>query len=176
VAHLSGESVFLKSSRVVALLVVFILAVAGGWYYVSHRSGGAGDHVTVYYTQLDGKTEVSYTVTLGPARDRKSVAFYAATQALAGPPEAVEAIRFPNGTHARTLVLDGKTAVVDLSPEVKNTGGGSFDEAGMFKALVWTLTALPGIEAVSVRIDGSQVATLPGGHLELDEPLSRSSW
>jgi len=125
---------------------------------------------------LDGTTEGSYNVTLGPARDRKSVAFYAATQAVAGPPQGIEAIRFPAATHVRALDLEGKTALVDLSPEVKNGGGGSFDESGMFKSLVWTLTALPGIDAVSVRIDGSQLATLPGGHLALDEPLSRSSW
>ena len=121
-------------------------------------------------------SEVPYSVSLGPARDVKSVAFYAATQAVAGPPAGVDAIRFPQGTHVRALDIDGRTAIVDLSPDVKNTGGGSFDEAGMFKSLVWTLTALPGISAVSVRVDGAQIATLPGGHLELDEPLSRANW
>ena len=132
----------------------------------------------MYYTKLDGVTEAPYSVTLGPARDRQSVAFYAATQAVAGPPEGTEAIRFPQGTHVRALDLNASTstAIVDLSSDVKNTGGGSFDEAGMFKSLVWTLTALPGITAVSVRVEGAQVATLPGGHLELDEPLSRASW
>ena len=174
-----GRAGFLKSSRFVALLAVFILAAAASWYFLGHRGGGgnvAADRITVYYTKLDGTTEGSYTVTLGPARDRKSVAFYAATQAVAGPPQGIEAIRFPPATHVRALDLDGKTANVDLSSEVKNGGGGSFDESGMFKSLVWTLTALPGIEAVSFRIDGSQLATLPGGHLALDEPLSRTSW
>jgi spore germination protein GerM len=153
------------------------IAAAGGWYFLSHRGGGVSqDRVTVYYTKVDGRSEEPYSVTLGPARDRKSVAFYAATQAVAGPPQGVEGIRFPTGTHVLGLELDGKTAVVDLSPEVKNTGGGSFDESGMFKALVWTLTAQPGIESVAIHVNGSQVATLPGGHLELDEPLSRSSW
>jgi spore germination protein GerM len=170
----------MKFSRFVALLVVFAVALAAGWYYFSsgQRSGSvvSGGTVTVYYTKLDGKTEQPYSVTLGPARDGKSVAFYAATQAVAGPPAGVEAIRFPPGTHVKSLDIANGTAIVDLSAEVKSTGGGSFDEAGMFKGLVWTLTALPGIESVSVRVNGSQVATLPGGHLELDAPLSRSSW
>ena len=169
----------MKTSRFVALLAVFVLGLVAGWYYFTNVQGNTGVSratVTVYYTKIDGKTEEPYSVTLGPARDRKSVAFYAATQAVAGPPAAVEAIRFPTGTHVRSVDLDGSTATVDLSPEVRATAGGSFDEAGMFKSLVWTLTALPGINAVSVRIDGAQVATLPGGHLELDEPLSRSSW
>jgi spore germination protein GerM len=169
----------MKISRLVALLAVFVLGLVAGWYYFTLGQRNAGVSramVTVYYTKIDGKTEEAYNVTLGPARDRKSVAFYAATQAVAGPPAGVEAIRFPAGTHVRSLDLDGSTAVVDLSPEVRASAGGSFDEGGMFKSLVWTLTALPGINAVSVRVDGSQVATLPGGHLELDEPLSRSSW
>jgi spore germination protein GerM len=132
--------------------------------------------VTVYYTALDGKTEKPYSVTLGPARDLRSVAFYAATQAVAGPPQDVDAIRFPPGTHVRALDVDKGTAIVDLSGDVNKFGGGSFDEGGMFKSLVWTLTAIHGIDAVSIRVEGARVATLPGGHLELDEPLSRSSW
>jgi spore germination protein GerM len=160
-----------------ALLVVLVLAVVAGWYYFSYHGNNApSGSVTVYYTKFDGQTEVPYTVTLGPAHDLRSVAFYAATQAVAGPPPNIDAIRFPAGTHVRAVDLNGATAVVDLSQDVKNTGGGSLDEGGMFKSLVWTLTALHGVEAVSIRVEGSRVATLPGGHLELDEPLSRSSW
>jgi spore germination protein GerM len=163
--------------RGIALLIIFGIAVAAGWYYFSYRpSQVSGATVTVYYTAIDGKTEVPYQVSLGPARDRKSVAFYAATQAVAGPPQNVQAIRFPPGTHLLNLDFNGRTAIVDLSPDVDKFGGGSFDEGGMFKALVWTLTGLKGIDAVAIRVDGSKVATLPGGHLELDEPLSRSSW
>jgi len=169
----------MKTSRLVALLAVFVLAVVAGWFYFLRTPQGGGvsaDRIAIYYTKIDGKTEDSFSVTLGPARDRKSVAFYAATQAVAGPPQGVDAIRFPQGTHVRSVDLTGSTAIVDLSSDVKNTGGGSYDESGMFKSLVWTLTALPGIDAVQVRVDGAQVATLPGGHLALDEPLSRASW
>jgi spore germination protein GerM len=164
--------------RGLALITVFVLAIAAGWYYVSHRGGNnvKSGTVTVYYTKYDGTTEVPYSVTLGTAHDTQSVAFYAATQAVAGPGPNVEAIRFPSGTHLLSLDLHEGTAVVDLSGDVNKFGGGSFDENGMFKSLVWTLTAIHGIEAVSVRVDGSRVTTLPGGHLELDEPLSRSSW
>ena len=54
--------------------------------------------------------------------------------------------------------------------------GGSFAETGEFKALVWTLTGLPGVSAVQIEVDGAKVATLPGGHLELEQPLARSSF
>jgi len=163
--------------RGIALVTVFVLALALGWHFLGPHGGSVSKStVTVYYTKFDGQTEVPYTVTLGTAHDVKSVAFYAATQAVAGPPQSVDAIRFPSGTHVRALDLDGTTAIVDISSDIDKWGGGSLDEAGMMKSLVWTLTAIHGIDAVSIRVDGSRVATLPGGHLELDEPLSRSSW
>ena len=77
----------------------------------------------------------------------------------------------------RAVDVLGSTADVDLSEEIAASAEGGFAESAEFKALVWTLTqpAL-GITSVKVRIDGARVATLPGGHLYLDEPLSRSSF
>lgn len=161
-----------------ALIALFFVAVAAAWW-ATHRTTtpGVGDAVTVYYAKTDGTTLVPWRVSLGSARDRSSVAFYAATQCLAGPPPSVEAVRFPAGTRVRSLDLDGTTADVDLSREVDSSAEGGFVEAAEFKALVWTLTQPGlGIDAVRVRVEGSRIATLPGGHLELDEPLSRSSF
>ncbi len=73
--------------------------------------------------------------------------------------------------------VQGSTADVDISKEVASSAEGGFAESAEFKALVWTLTQPQlGFDSVRVRIDGARVATLPGGHLELDEPLSRSSF
>lgn len=113
---------------------------------------------------------------MGPARDLKSVVFYAATQAVAGPPGDIDAIRFPAGTHVRGVNVEGTTADVDLSREVKSPSGGSLGETGEFKSLVWTLTRIPGIDGVRVLVDGMRLDALPGGHLELDRPLKRSDW
>ncbi len=107
---------------------------------------------------------------------RENMARYAAIQAVAGPPNDIAAIRFPPGTHVQALSLDGSVARVDLSDDVERQAGGSFGETGEFKALVFTLTAVPGIDAVQVTINGARLPTLPGGHLELDEPLHRSDW
>jgi spore germination protein GerM len=135
-----------------------------------------GETITVYYCKVDGTTLVPWKVSLGAARDLRSVAFYATAQVLAGPPSGTEAIRFPAGTAVRAVDVSNGKATVDLSSAVESSSGGSFAESGEFKALVWTLTALPGISAVQVRVEGRTLATLPGGHLELDEPLTRSSW
>jgi spore germination protein GerM len=162
--------------RLIAYVALFAVALGAGWWFFNRQSPPAGDHVTVYYTKLDGSTEVPWNVSLGPARDPSSVAFYAATQVIAGPPAGTDAVRFPNGTRVRAVRINASTAAVDISKEVAGLVGGSFAEAAAFKSLVWTMTGLPGISSVTVLVDGARVPTLPGGHFELDEPLTRSSW
>jgi len=163
--------------RALALLALLGVAVYVGYRFATRSASTAiGDTITVYYCKLDGTTLEPWTVTLGAARDLRSVAFYATAQVLAGPSSGTDAVRFPAGTVVRSVDVSAKTATVDLSGAIEKSEGGSFAESGEFKALVWTLTALPGIDAVQVRIDGRVVPTLPGGHLELDEPLTRSSW
>ncbi|HEY4440209.1 MAG TPA: GerMN domain-containing protein [Candidatus Elarobacter sp.] len=166
----------MRTSRALALIVLFFVAVGAAWWWF-HRSPAFGDSITVYYTKPDGTTLAPWRVSLGPARDPQSVAFYAATQAVAGPPPGTDAVRFPAGTRVRSVHVHGTTADVDLSKEVAGSSQeGSFAEAAEFKALVWTLTQ-PSlhVSTVTVTVDGAQVATLPGGHLELDG-LTRSSF
>ncbi|BDE05862.1 hypothetical protein WPS_11380 [Vulcanimicrobium alpinum] len=168
----------MRTSRALVLTVLFVVAIGAAWWFTHRASSTVGDTITVYYTKADGTTLAPWQVTLGPARDRASVAFYAATQTVAGPPSNIEAVRFPPGTRVRAVDVTDAIADVDLSREVAGSSPeGSFAEAAEFKALVWTLTqpAL-GVTSVKVRVDGVRVATLPGGHLELDGPLTRSSF
>lgn len=165
------------------LLLAFVVIVIGSFLVFRHPKSAIGDHINVYYTKTDGTTVVPWSVSMRPpqsgesAEDRLRYAvLYAATQAVAGPDSSVTAIRFPVGTHVRSANVAKNVATVDLSADVKNQAGGSLSESGEFKGLVWTLTALPGIDAVSVKVDGVTVNTLPGGHLELDQPLRRSDW
>ena len=166
----------MTSRRFLVLAAILGIVAVGTFSFLRpHPAPRASGTILVYYTKPDGRTVAPWRVTLGPARDRESVAFYAAEQALAGPASEVEAIRFPPGTTARSVSLSGSTATVDLDKAAAVPQAGSFTESGEFKALVWTLTALPGIKRVAIKIDGAKVALLPGGHLELDEPLDRSS-
>ncbi len=174
----------MKTSRALFLLVLFVLAAIVAWVIVQqHNRTALSERITVYYTKLDGTTEVPWTITVRPQAPGESaierlhnVALYAAVQAVAGPSSTIDAIRFPPGTHVRSIVVDGSTAVVDLSGEVRSAVGGSLGESGEFKSLVWTLTGLPGINAVGVLVNGERLDALPGGHLALDTPLRRSDW
>ena len=173
----------MRNSRVFLLLAVFVLVVTAAWLYFSKKSSTPIDeHITVYYTKNDGSSEVPWSVSMRPqtagesgAEHLQNTALYAAVQAVAGPPSTVPAIRFPIGTVVKSVHVTGSTADVDLSGAIKS-GTGSFEESGEFKALVWTLTALPNVDSVGIRIDGGRLDSLPGGHLELDKPLRRSDW
>jgi len=165
------------------LRAVVIVALLGIAAYVGYRAfvptnpTGTAGTVAVYYVKPDGDALAKWTVSLSPkATDITSVAFYATAQVLAGPPAETPAIRFPAGTVARSVRVSSETATVDLGGKLAASPDGSFAEGGQFKALVWTLTGLHGISAVQVTIDGARVATLPGGHFELDQPLSRRSF
>ena len=173
-----------KSTRVLLLIVLLIAVTLASWLWLEHRAKTMlGANITISYTKMDGTTEVSYPVSLRPplsgessAEHLRNAALYAAVSAVAGPPSSIDAIRFPSGTRVLSVNVTGSTATVDLSSDVERQPGGTFGENGEFKALVYTLTALPGIDTVGVTIDGRTLATLPGGHFELDQPLRRSDF
>jgi spore germination protein GerM len=173
----------MKNSRAFALLILLIVVAFGSWWYLSHRTPAVSNQITVYYTKMDGSSEAAWKLSVSPPKAGTSAgqqlhetAFYAAVQAVAGPPSDAEAIRFPTGTQVNSVTISGSTATVDLSADVEKQPGGSFGENGEFKSLVYTVTALPGINAVQITVAGKKIAALPGGHLELDQPLHRSDW
>jgi hypothetical protein len=172
-----------RSTRLPILVALLAIVAAATWYFYSQRTPTGGETLAVYYTKLDGKTLGNVRVSLRPRQAGESEAehlhntvLYAAVEAVAGPPNAIDAIRFPPGTRVASVAVDGSTATVDLSKEVEQQAGGSFGENGEFKGLVYTLTGIRGIDAVQVTVGGTRLETLPGGHLELDQPLHRSDW
>ena len=173
----------MKNSRWL-FAIVLVAVAAAAWYFLRpHMPSGSGQTLTVYYTKLDGTTLGTWEVSVRAAQSGESaaerlhdVATYAALQSVAGPPPDISAVRFPAGTRVRDVSVSDGTAVVDLSADVGQSNGGTFQENGEFKGLVYTLTGIPSINAVQITIEGRTVETLPGGHLELDAPLRRSDW
>ncbi|TAM75154.1 hypothetical protein EPN44_09555 [bacterium] len=156
-------------------LVIIVAVVVHRWFF-SHPEV-PGSQITVYYVRATDESVVPWPVSLGPARDLKSVAFYAATQCVAGPPSTIgDVVRFPQGTRVLSVTVASGLATVDLSKEVESLVGGGLQESAEFKALTWTMTALPKIRSLQVLVEGRRLPTLPGGHLEIDEPLLRTSW
>lgn len=174
----------MKSSRILVSILVLIVVALGSWWFLAQRTRSPiGSQISVYYTKMDGTSLVDWPVSMrvqqsgeNVAEHLHNVALIAAVQAVAGPPPETPAVRFPPGTHVLSVAVDGTTAVVDLSKQVENPLSGTFGESGEFKGLVYTMTGLPGIDAVQVTVEGQKLQTLPGGHLELDRSLRRSDW
>ncbi|NLY90183.1 MAG: GerMN domain-containing protein [Firmicutes bacterium] len=68
----------------------------------------------------------------------------------------------------RAARREGRRAYVDFSSE--NLFGGSLQETLLVHQIVWTLTALPGIDEVQFLVEGEKRESLMG-HISTDEPL-----
>lgn len=81
----------------------------------------------------------------------------------------------PPGTSLNGIKIEGGTATVDFSKELK-TGhkGGSSGEMVTVSSIVNTLTQFPAVQRVQILIDGSKVETL-AGHLDISGPLGRNA-
>jgi spore germination protein GerM len=169
--------------RTAILVAIFVVMAAAAWYVFAPRGAVVSENLAIYYAKADGTTLGTWSVSTRPRASGESdaehlhnLALYAAVQAVTGPPSDVAAVRFPPTTHVLNVSVAGSTATVDLSTEVTQSAGGSFEENGEFKGLVYTLTGISPINAVQILVAGRKVEALPGGHLELDEPLRRSDW
>ncbi len=175
----------MKTGRFFGLLLILVVVAGGSWWFLAHRAATTPtDTLQVYYTKAsDGTSEVAWNVSMRPpvagesaAEHARNTALYAALQSVIGPANEIQAVRFPTGTHVIAVDLAGSIATVNLSKEVESQTGGTFGENGEFKSLVYTLTGLPGIDGVQVLVEGRKLDSLPGGHVELDQPLHRSDF
>jgi spore germination protein GerM len=161
----------------VAALAVAILTFAAGCTKKAEVPKPQPQQVTVYYCKAGTEELVPVDYSVKASQDDSQLANYATQQLLAGPSVGRDAVAlFPAGTQA-DVTLSGGTATVDLAgPLVKSYSGGGSDEVAMFKALVYTLTDVPGVKQVQVLVGGQKLAALHGGHLEIDQPLTRETF
>jgi spore germination protein GerM len=148
-------------------------------------SGGCARHplvveshqITVYYCKNGTEALVPLHYAADPKQSADRLAGFAVNQLLAGPgPLANAVVLFPPGTHA-TVSVTGETATVNLTGSIASgLHAGATDEVALFKSLTYTVTNLPDIKNVQVLIAGQKVAALPGGHLDLSEPLDRDAF
>jgi hypothetical protein len=117
-------------------------------------AGGLVD-VTVYYLRTVGAARYlapeRHQVRSAPSVD--GMAASAIAELLAGRPQYLGAERpFPSGTRLLGLGVDAGTATVNLSGQALGAAGG---DGYAVQALVWTVTQLPQVKRVVVRVEGS---------------------
>ena len=96
---------------------------------------------------------------------------------LAGPTAREMAAGFttqiPPAVKLRSVKVAGGVAIIDLSRELEDYGGGSARVEGIVAQLVYAATEIPGIEKAWLWIEGQGEVVLGGEGLVLDHPLSR---
>lgn len=134
------------------------------------RSGGAAETrlVVVYYIDAFSDLQALQPVEVRIARTQ-SIARAALEALFAGAPEAgLEGT--PGRPSVRGLTIRDGRAIVDLTGEVLQQRGGSAWEASVVWPIVYTLTELPGVTEVELRVEGkSQILH----QLDLSRPLRR---
>jgi spore germination protein GerM len=104
----------------------------------------------------------------------------AAVQALLAGPRVTErrhrlSSAVPAGTRLLGLAVRARVAAVDLSSRF-SSGGGSLSMYERLAQLVFTLTAVRGIDRVTLKVDGRVVRVFSGEGLMLRQPLARSDY
>jgi germination protein M len=96
---------------------------------------------------------------------------------LAGPAGGDEGLlsEIPAGTQLNSVEVQGGIATVDLSPEFAG-GGGSASMQARVAQVVYTLTALTGIDRVSFQLDGERVEAIGGEGLMVEPPVGRDDF
>jgi spore germination protein GerM len=96
---------------------------------------------------------------------------------LAGPTaremEAGFTTQLPPAVKLLGLKIKERVAIIDLSRELEEYGGGSARVEGIVAQLVYTATEIPGIDQAWLWIEGQREVVLGGEGLVLDRPLSR---
>jgi len=82
---------------------------------------------------------------------------------------------FPTGSRLLGLTIRNGTATVDLTSRFAS-GGGSASMQERLGQLVYTLTAIPGVKAVNLRLQGRLVHVFSGEGLILQQPLTRAAF
>jgi len=80
----------------------------------------------------------------------------------------------PPGTKALSAKTEKGTAAIVFNRRLEAYGGGSSRVEGMIDQIVYTITEVPGVKSVWIKMAGEQELVLGGEGLVIDKPLSRA--
>ena len=154
-------------------LMLVAAAALGLWLaYLLIGTGREAPAVKIYFYQRD--TLTAFSRPLSP--DQAPLA-QALAALLAGPnePERAAGVKttIPPGTRAINYKTNGGTAIITFNRRLEDYGGGSSRVEGMIGQIVYTITEVPGIKKVWIKMEGEKELVLGGEGLVIDRPLSR---
>ena len=111
-----------RTSRAFIIVALLIAAAAVSWYWATHRPMGTSGRITIYYTKLDGGSEIPWSVSMRPQQPGESGAepgttrfFMRQRKRLPGLRATSRRCAFRPDTSVITASVNDSTALVDLS-------------------------------------------------------------
>lgn len=140
-------------------------------YYLFSDTGEKEISLKLYFPNQDATKVIpeERTVLITDA----GIARVTMEELIKGPQDSRLSRAIPEGTKLLNIKIEDNICYVNFSAELRDKHwGGSAGETMTIGAIVNTLTEFPGIQQVQILIEG-KVGESIGGHLELDQPLSR---
>ena len=161
-----------RGQRFIPVAVIILIGLAAAlWYYCPPLPTKA-PALKIYFQKGSGIEAVER-----PERQDLSALKQAMDELLAGPrPDEAAAgymTEIPPGTKAMTLKAEKGLAVIFFNDRLEEYGGGAAKVQALVAQIVYTATAIPGIEKVLIKISGSKEVVLGGEGLVIDRPLGR---
>ena len=94
---------------------------------------------------------------------------------LAGPTEGTDSTTIPKGTQLLGMKVENNDVHVNLSADF-TTGGGSTSMMGRVGQVVYTATTLNPDAKVYIDVEGKPLEVLGGEGVEIEQPLTRTSF
>lgn len=154
----------------IAALAAAVVVIAIGWYCLTAPQQRT--EIKVYFFKDNQLFAVER-----PLKPDEAPLNSALRELLAGPREE-DSLRgietqIPKGTKLIYVKVRGNTAIVNLSRELENYGGGSTRLQGIVAQIIYTATDVPGIDKAWIWMEGEKELVLGGEGLILDHPLGR---
>ena len=158
--------------RHIPAAVIVLVGLAAAFWYYSPPLAPKTPTIKVYFLKGSGIEAVERA----QRQDRPPLK-QAMDELLAGPrPEEAATghiTEIPPGTKVVALKAERGLAVLFFNDRLEDYGGGTAKVQALVAQIVYTATAIPGIEKALIRIQGRKEVVLGGEGLVIDRPLGR---
>lgn len=140
---------------------------------LTRRGGSLPPSQVLIYLTKDGKQLVSNVAEVGEAgMSSENKARVIVTKLIEGKDAALLRSPIPQGTKLKSVFINGKIIIVNLSSEFMNNLPAGIDSEllAVYSIVDSLLYNIDSAEAVQILIDGEKVLTV-GGHLDISTPL-----
>lgn len=119
--------------------------------------------VQLYFCTLLGEEQIFYLPVTRVAAGKKEIVDVTINELLKGPKRGSGLFSdIPPGTQLKGYLIKEEILAVDFSQEILNYKGGLTGEENLLHQLLFTLTAIPGIEKVQILVEGKQAEFISG--------------